>query len=63
MTKWLGVNGFCYKKPYSPNLNPIERLWKILHEHVTNNKYYETFSDFTEATLNFLKQLVEIKLY
>lgn len=28
-----------YLPPYSPNLNPIERLWKIMHEHVTYNKY------------------------
>lgn len=46
-----------YLPPYSPNLNPIERLWKILHEQVTYNKYYETFSDFTEATLNFFKTI------
>ena len=46
-----------YLPPYSPNLNPIERLWKILHEKVTYNKYYETFSDFTEATLNFFKNI------
>ncbi|MCH9756018.1 MAG: transposase, partial [Gammaproteobacteria bacterium] len=26
--------------PYSPNLNPIERLWKIMHENVTYNRYY-----------------------
>ena len=24
-----------YLPPYSPNLNPIERLWKIMHETVT----------------------------
>lgn len=46
-----------YLPPYSPNLNPIERLWKIMHEMVSYNKYYETFSDFTEATLNFFKNI------
>lgn len=46
-----------YLPPYSPNLNPIERLWKIMHEMVSYNKYYETFSDFTEATLNFFKKI------
>lgn len=46
-----------YLPPYSPNLNPIERLWKIMHEKVSYNKYYETFSDFTDATLNFLKNI------
>src|SRR5262245_23351509 len=37
--------------PYSPNLNFIERLWKLLHENVLNNKYYEKFSEFKEAVL------------
>ena len=46
-----------YLPPYSPNLNPIERLWKLMHESVTYNKYYETFSEFTEATINFLKNI------
>lgn len=43
--------------PYSPNLNPIERLWKFLQENVLNNKYYEKFSGFKEAVLGFLQDL------
>lgn len=46
-----------YLPPYSPNLNPIERLWKILHESVTYNKYHEKFSEFSEATLQFFKTI------
>lgn len=46
-----------YLPPYSPNLNLIERLWKIMHEMVSYNKYYESFSDVTEATLNFFKNI------
>jgi transposase len=44
--------------PYSPNLNPIERLWKIMHEMVTYNRYYPKFIDFTEAILNFFKNII-----
>ena len=40
--------------PYSPNLNVIERCWKIMHEHVTNNRYYSTFKEFVEAINGFL---------
>lgn len=40
--------------PYSPNLNVIERCWKIMHEHVTNNRYYPTFKAFADAVLTFL---------
>lgn len=46
-----------YLPPYSPNLNPIERLWKIMHEKVSYNKYYEHFSDFREATLHFFRHI------
>ena len=27
---------------YSPNLNPIERLWKVMNENVRNNRLYKT---------------------
>ena len=42
-----------YLPPYSPNLNPIERLWKILREKKTYNKYYEKFADFKEEVKKF----------
>ncbi|KGJ88335.1 hypothetical protein ND2E_4171 [Colwellia psychrerythraea] len=42
-----------YLPPYSPNLNPIERLWKVMNEHVRNNKYFATAREFREAIDNF----------
>ena len=42
-----------YLPPYSPNLNPIERLWKVLREQVTYNKVYDSFEDFGQAVRNF----------
>lgn len=47
--------------PYSPNLNPIERLWKVMHEQVTYNRYYEKFADFTEGILHFFNNISEHK--
>lgn len=46
-----------YLPPYSPNLNPTERLWKLMHESVTYNKYYEKFTEFNQAILRFLKTI------
>ncbi len=43
--------------PYSPNLNPIERLWKLMNEQILNNRYYEKFGDFKDRILGFLKKL------
>jgi len=51
-----------YLPAYSPNLNPIERLWKIMHEYVSNNKFYLKGKDFTEAVKYFFEKTVhEIK--
>ncbi len=43
--------------PYSPNLNPIERLWKWMKERVIYNTYYEHFEDFKEAVIGFFTVL------
>jgi transposase len=43
--------------PYSPNLNPIERLWKWMKERVIYNTYYEHFEDFKEAIFGFFAVL------
>jgi len=37
-----------YLPPYSPNLNPIERLWKVMNEHARNNKYFKKLKDFRQ---------------
>jgi transposase len=44
-----------YLTPYSSNLNPVERVWKLMHESIRYNKYYGKFTEFTEATLNFFR--------
>ena len=40
--------------PYSPNLNIIERLWKILKKNVVYNKFYLKFEDFRKQVIDFL---------
>jgi transposase len=50
--KVLGIK-LHYLPPYSPNLNPAERVWKLMHEHVRYNQYYGKFSEFAEATVGF----------
>lgn len=42
-----------YLPPRCPNLNLIERLWKIMRENVTYNKYYKHFPDFKSAVDDF----------
>jgi len=43
--------------PYSPNLNPIERLWKWMKEVVVYNTYYEEFEAFKETVFGFFETL------
>lgn len=42
---------------YSPNLNLIERLWRLFKKKILYNKYYEKFKDFKEACLGFFKNI------
>lgn len=43
---------------YCPHLNPIERLWGLMHKHLTHNKCYATYREFAGATLEFLREKV-----
>lgn len=59
---WLAEPGrrirLHFIPPYCPHLNPIERLWAVMHKHVTHNKCYATARAFALATLTFLRQTV-----
>lgn len=44
-----------YLPPYSPNLNPIERVWKIMNEKVRNNVYFPSPTIFRQAVLAFFE--------
>ena len=42
--------------PYSPNLNPIERLWKVMNEYCRNNKYFKNAKEFRTTIDNFFEK-------
>lgn len=44
--------------PYSPNLNPIERLWKVMNEHVRNNRFFKSATDFKDAINEFFDSIL-----
>jgi len=43
--------------PYSPNLNLIERLWKLLRKLKINTTFYESSKDFRNAVLGFFENI------
>jgi transposase len=60
--EWLARPGCRIKlhfiPSYCPHLNPIERLWGVMHRNVTHNKCYGTCAQFADATLGFLREEV-----
>lgn len=42
-----------YLPPYSPNLNPIERLWKVMNEKIRNNVFFSSTQHFRDAINDF----------
>ncbi len=47
--------------PYCPHLNPIERLWAVMHQYVTRNHYYPTQKQFADAVLRFFRETLPNK--
>ncbi len=62
---WLARPGWRIKlhfvPAYGPHLNSIERLWGLMHRHITHNKCYATFREFSTAMLTFLREVVPKK--
>jgi transposase len=60
--EWLAQPGRRIKlhfvPAYCPHLNPIERLWGVMHRNLTHNKTYATCAQFANATLEFLREKV-----
>lgn len=44
-----------FQPSYSPELNLIERLWKVFKKNVLYNKFYEDYAGFKSACLSFFK--------
>jgi DDE superfamily endonuclease len=47
-----------YIPSYCPHLDPIERLWGLMHRHVTHNRGHATYNEFCQSVLHFLREEV-----
>ena len=63
--EWLAMPGRRIKlhfiPAYSPHLNPIERLWGLMHKNVTHNRCHTTHNGFCQSVLSFLREDVPKK--
>jgi len=54
-TSWSSFQ-LDFLPPYSPKLNPIERVWKLLRRLATHNQYFETLEDLVVAVQGQIPQ-------
>src|ERR1017187_2785136 len=52
------IPAYCPPPRSASRLEPIERLWGLMHRNTTHNKCYATFKDFSIAMLAFLRDEV-----
>ena len=43
---------------YSPNLQPLERLWEVMNEEVRNNQLFKSANDFCSSITTFFKKIL-----
>lgn len=46
-----------YLPPYSPELNPIERLWLYIKQHNIKNRIYKTLTDLENNICEFINNI------
>lgn len=56
LAKKLKIKIF-YLPPYSPNLNPIERLWKFMKKKIMANQHYENLAEYKSAVVRFFRSI------
>ena len=56
LAEGLGIE-LLFLPTYSPNLNLIERVWKLVKAKCMRNQYFDDFKKFQEAVDNFMDSL------
>lgn len=49
-----------YLPPYSPELNPVERLWLHIKQNVLNNRMYDTLEGLEFSLCRFIRSLSDL---
>ena len=43
--------------PYSPELNPVERLWRYIKDHTIKNRVFKTLKEIERVVIKFIRGL------
>ena len=46
-----------YLPPYSPDLNPVERVWKDLRYRTTHNVFFDSYKALENKVIEYLKRM------
>jgi transposase len=60
VSEWLGDRPgirLMFLPAYAPNLNLIERLWRLTKKNLVRNKYYKKYKTFRAKVFQFLNNL------
>jgi transposase len=49
--------GLVFQPTYSPHLNLIERLWRLMRGQMTRNQFYHSLKELAEAVVKWLEKL------
>jgi transposase len=67
LSKWLAATRIelVFLPPYSPDLNPVERVWWYMRKKITHNRYLDSLKErkaaFWRMFSHFLKPNQELK--
>jgi hypothetical protein len=53
---------FVFLPPYSPELNPVERLWKFIKDNTIKNRIFANLDDLEQALSCFIKTMAATTL-
>ncbi len=51
-----------FQPPYSPELNPVERLWKFLKTNVLHNIAHTSINSLEEKLIAFMRNIDAVKM-
>jgi transposase len=57
LTQHRGCLRLVFQPTYSPHLNLIERLWRLMRGQMTRNQFYQSLKELAEAVVEWLEKL------